>query len=130
LMVSLVATLTLFSQTVTDTTTKCFPIPIVKMIVKDLLSGDEAKEQLKLTEFQLKETEKKVDLKDSIIYKMEEKEKNYMQIIFDERSKYGVLEDHTKKVENNLKIEKLKGRFSRSILGGGAAILVILLILK
>jgi hypothetical protein len=100
------------------------------MIVKDLLSGDEAKEQLKLTEFQLKETEKKVDLKDSIIYKMEEKEKNYMQIIFDERSKYGVLEDHTKKVENNLKIEKLKGRFSRSILGGGAAILVILLILK
>ena len=129
-MVSLVATLTLFSQTVTDTTTKCFPIPIVKMIVKDLLSGDEAKEQLKLTEFQLKETEKKVDLKDSIIYKMEEKEKNYMQIIFDERSKYGVLEDHTKKVENNLKIEKLKGRFSRSILGGGAAILVILLILK
>ena len=129
-MVSLVATLTLFSQTVTDTTTKCFPIPIVKMIVKDLLSGDEAKEQLKLTEFQLKETEKKVDLKDSIIYKMEEKEKNYIQIIFDERSKYGVLEDHTKKVENNLKIEKLKGRFSRSILGGGAAILVILLILK
>lgn len=129
-MASLVATLTLFSQTVTDTTTKCFPIPIVKMIVKDLLSGDEAKEQLKLTEFQLKETEKKVDLKDSIIYKMEEKEKNYMQIIFDERSKYGVLEDHTKKVENNLKIEKLKGRFSRSILGGGAAILVILLILK
>jgi len=129
-MVSLVATSTLFSQTVTDTTTKCFPIPMVKMIVKDLLSGDEAKEQLKLTEFQLKETEKKVDLKDSIIYKMEEKEKNYMQIIFDERSKYGVLEDHTKKVENNLKIEKLKGRFSRSILGGGAAILVILLILK
>ena len=129
-MVSLVVTLTLFSQTVTDTTTKCFPIPMVKLIMKDLLSGDEAKAQLKLTELQLQETEKKVDLKDSIIYKMEEKEKNYMQIIFDERSKYGILQDHTKKVENNLRIEKLKGRFSRSILGGGVAILVILLILK
>jgi len=129
-MVSLVVTLTLFSQTVTDTTTKCFPIPMVKLIMKDLISGDEAKEQLRLTELQLKETEKKVDLKDSIIFKMEEKEKTYMQLIFDERSKYGILEDHTKKVENNLKIEKLKGRFSRSILGGGAAILVILLILK
>jgi len=129
-MVSLVVTSTLFSQTVTDTTTKCFPIPMVKLIMKDLISGDEAKEQLKLTELQLKETEKKVDLKDSIIFKMEEKEKNYMQLIFNERSKYGILEDHTKKVENNLKIEKLKGRFSRSILGGGVAIAIILLILK
>jgi len=103
---------------------------MVKLIMKDLISGDEAKEQLKLTELQLKETEKKVDLKDSIIFKMEEKEKNYMQLIFDERSKYGILEDHTKKVENNLKIEKLKGRFSRSILGGGIAVAIILLILK
>lgn len=94
------------------------------------MSGDSAKEQLKLTELQLLETEKKVELKDSIIFKMVEKEKNYMQLIFDERSKYNVLEGHTKKVENNLKIEKLKGRFSRSILGGGVAILIILLIIK
>lgn len=129
-MVSLVVTSTLFSQTVMDTLPKCFPIPVVKLIVKDLLSGDSAKEQLKLTELQLVETEKKVSLKDSIIFKMVEKEKNYMQLIFDERSKYSVLEDHTKKVESSLKIEKLKGRFSRSILGGGVAILIILLIIK
>ena len=103
---------------------------MVKLIMKDLLSGDEAKEQLKLSELQLKEMENKVNLKDSIIYKMNEKEKTYMQLIFDERSKYNILEDHTKKVENGLKIEKLKGRFSRSILGGGVAILILLLILK
>jgi len=35
--------------------------------MKDLLSGDSAKAQLKLTEIQLKETENKVVFKDSII---------------------------------------------------------------
>ena len=126
----MIVTLTAFSQKDTTSTTKCFPNNVVKLIIKDILSGDSAKAQLSLTEQQLKETEKKVDLKDSIIYKMELKDKNYLDIILDERSKYGILEDHTKKLETGLKIEKLKGRFSRSILGGAAAILTILLIVK
>ena len=51
--------LTAFSQTVTNNQqTKCFPLPVVKKITKDLLSGDSAKAQLKLTENQLIETEK------------------------------------------------------------------------
>lgn len=132
MIILITTTLTLFSQDVTDfdTTKKCFPIPVVKMIMKDLLSGDQAKEELKLSEFHITELEKKVDFKDSIINKMNEKEKTYLEIITDERKKYGIIETHTKKVEQALKIEKLKGRFSRSILGGGVAILTILLIIK
>ena len=50
--------LTAFSQTDTNKEpVKCFPIPIVKQITKDLLSGDSAKAQLKLTEQQLYKTE-------------------------------------------------------------------------
>ena len=46
--------LTAFSQTGTNKVpTKCFPIPTVKLIVKDLMSGDSAKAQLKLVEQQL-----------------------------------------------------------------------------
>jgi hypothetical protein len=47
--------LTVFSQTDTTSNTKCFPIPVVKQIMKDIISGDSAKEQLKLTESQLVE---------------------------------------------------------------------------
>jgi hypothetical protein len=46
--------LTNFSQT--GTKTKCFPESVANMIAKDLLSGDSAKIQLKLTEEQLLET--------------------------------------------------------------------------
>ena len=102
----------------------------MKNIIKDLISGDECKEELRLTEQQLKETEKKVELKDSVIYKMEEKEKNYLTLLIDERTKYGVLEDHTKKLETNLKIRKLEAKFTRALSGGAILVLTTLLILK
>jgi hypothetical protein len=60
--------LTAFSQIDTNKEpVKCFPIPIVKQITKDLLSGDSAKAQLKLTEQQLYKTENIVEMKDSVI---------------------------------------------------------------
>ena len=53
-----------FSQTGTNNEpVKCFPIPVVKQITKDLISGDSAKAQLKLTELQLAETEKIIEKK-------------------------------------------------------------------
>ena len=56
LILTLNLSLTAFSQTGTSNEpVKCFPIPVVKQITKDLLSGDSAKAQLKLTEQQLAE---------------------------------------------------------------------------
>ena len=123
---------TAFSQTGTDSIPKekCFPVPVVKMIVKDLLSGDSAKAQLKLTEEQLKETENKVVIKDSIIFKMQEKEINYLTIIGDERNKYGELDKYTKKLEFDLRLEKVKGRLTKYVSIGAAAILTFFLITK
>jgi hypothetical protein len=110
--------LTAFSQTGTNNQpTKCFPIPVVKQITKDLISGDSAKAQLKLTEQQLLETENKVVLKDSVISLLRIKENNYQTIIGAQDQKYSILENHTKKVEWNLKKEKIKGKFT-SILSG------------
>jgi hypothetical protein len=82
--------LTAFSQTATDIQpVKSFPIPVVKLIIKDLISGDMAKVELKLTEQQLRETENKVSLKDSIIGSMRLKELGYTQIIGDQNQKFG-----------------------------------------
>ena len=44
------------------------PIPVVKQIMKDLLVGDSAKAELKLTEVQLVQTEKKKNFLLSIIF--------------------------------------------------------------
>jgi len=120
--------LTAFSQTDTSKKTKSFPIPVVKQIMKDLLSGDEAKAQLKLSDSLLTMTEKKVELKDSVIIAMQTKEINYLTLIDSQNQKYNLLENYTKKVESDLKKEKVKGKFKTIISGGVILALSILLI--
>jgi hypothetical protein len=108
--------LTVFSQTDTTSNTKCFPIPVVKQIMKDIISGDSAKEQLKLTESQLVETEKKVGLKDSVINTLRLKEVNYQTIIDGEKEKFKIVEKYSKRLEFEIKREKVKNKF-KSIVG-------------
>jgi hypothetical protein len=123
--------LTAFSQTDTNNKTepvKCFPISKVKEIVKDLKSGDEAKEQLKLSDSLLVVTEKKVELKDSIITTMQIKEQNYVSIIDAQNQKYKVMEDYSKKLEFQLKKEKVKNKFTSIISGVAVLVLGTLLI--
>jgi len=131
LLAILTTTLTAFSQTDTSKEpVKSFPISTVKKIIKDLKSGDEAKAQLKLSDSLLVVTEGKVVLKDSIINTMKIKEVNYVNTIGAQNEKYNVLEGYTKKVELNLKKEKVKGKF-KSILGTGViAVLTFFLITK
>ena len=105
-----------FSQTDTSTNTKCFPIPVVRQIMKDILIGDSAKAQLKMTELQLSETEKKVVMKDSIISTLRLKEINYQSIIDGEKEKFKIMENYSKKLEFDLKKEKVKNKF-KSIVG-------------
>jgi len=131
LIAILTTTLTAFSQTDTSKEpVKSFPISTVRKIIKDLKSGDEAKAQLKLSDSLLVVTEGKVVLKDSVINTMKIKEVNYVNIIGAQNDKYNVLEGYTKKVELNLKKEKVKGKF-KSILGTGViAVLTFFLITK
>jgi hypothetical protein len=84
--------------------------------VKDLLSGDSAKAQLKVTELQLLETEKKVVLKDSIINTMKIKEINYQTIIAAEKEKFQIVENYSKTLEKDLRKERVKSKF-KSIMG-------------
>lgn len=127
----LTTTLTAFSQTDTSKEpVKSFPISTVKKIIKDLKSGDEAKAQLKLSDSLLVVTEGKVVLKDSVINTMKIKEVNYVNIIGAQNEKYNVLEGYSKKIEWDLKKEKVKGKF-KSILGTGViAVLTFFLITK
>ena len=125
----MISSLTAFSQKGTDTIpTKQFPIPVVKLIVKDLLSGDSAKAQLKLTTKQLEETKKIVSLKDSLIVKLEQKNANSEEIIGLSSEKFSTLETHTKKVERELRREKIKTKIFKTLSFAGSAVIVALLI--
>jgi hypothetical protein len=121
LAVTLTFSLTAFSQIATDTTTttnvKSIPVTVLKMIVKDLMAGDSAKSILKLTELQLKETENKVSLKDSVISVMKTKEINYNEIISVGKEKYKIQEDYSKSLEKALRKEKVKNKFTKIISG-------------
>lgn len=74
--------------------------------------------ELTLCNEQTIKLEEKISLKDSVIFTMQEKEKNYKKIILTHEEKFNVLEQYTKSVEIKLKKEKLKGKF-KSFIGGG-----------
>ena len=105
-------------------------MPVVKQIMKDLVSGDSAKAQLKLTEQQLIQTEKMVELKDSVITTLRAKESNYQTIVGLEKQKFDIMEKYSKKLEFDLKKEQVKNKF-KSILGTGViAVLTFFLVTK
>ena len=115
--------MTAFSQQDTSIKTKCLPVPVFKQIAQDLLAGDQAKAELKIVNEQLVKTEEKVVLKDSVINTMKIKETNYVKIIDVQNQKYGVLEGYSKKLEWDLKKEKVKGKF-KSIVGTGVVVIL------
>ncbi len=122
--------LTAFSQQDTTIKVKCLPVSTFKQIAQDLLKGDLAIAQLKLSEQQIIHIENKVVLKDSVINTMKVKESNYIKVIDTQNEKYNVMEKYSKKLEWDLKKEKVKGNF-KSIIGTGLiAVLTFLLITK
>ena len=123
-MISLLTlSLTAFSQTGTNNQVKCFPVPVVKQIMKDLLSGDEAKLQLKLSDSLLRVTENKVIIQDSIISDMKLKEDNYKKELKLAQDKLAITEDYSHQLEKDLKKQKVKNKFT-SILSGTALIVL------
>ena len=112
---------TCFSQTVTKTYTDTqkivLPVPVAKQIVIDLLRGDSAFAQLKMSNQQIVELETMISLKDSVIEKMKLKEENYNLIITDERKKTEIYQKELKITQKELKRIKAKRTFTNIISG-------------
>lgn len=112
---------TCFSQTVTksytDTQKIVLSVPVAKQIVIDLLRGDSAFAQLKMSNQHIIELENMVSLKDSVIDKMKLKEENYNLIISDERNKIEIYQKELKFTQKELKRIKAKRTFTNIISG-------------
>ena len=85
----------------------CIDTSTARKIGIDLVAGDECKQEINLVKNNLSMTELKVKLKDSIIYKMEEKEYDLNYIISKKDDMYNKQEEISNTLQKELKSQKL-----------------------
>lgn len=107
-----------FSQTDTvSIQTKTFPIAIVREIAKDLVRYDSMKNELIIVNNLAIENNKKLFLKDSLLFSYIEKEQKYKEIIKIQNEKYNVLNESYMNNNNLLKKEKVKNTINQILIG-------------
>ena len=119
LMILMIVSLKSFSQTDTDTTSIQLQKPIAKLVIKDLITGDGAKEELVHTVDKLQLLEQKIVLKDSIITNLNGQISNFNSIIGTKSDQLSLYKELSERLKKDLKKQKLKTK-----LVGGAGILV------
>ena len=115
-----------FSQSVTDSTSIRLEKPIVKLVIKDLITGDDAKSELSLTNNKINLLNQKIILKDSVIFNLNTKIDNIRSIVMTKDDQLILSQQLSKRLENDLKKQKLKTKIS---IGAGVATAVAILLL-
>ena len=103
-------------------------VPIVRLVIKDLVTFDGLKLQLVETEKLLQLSDKKIILKDSIITNMETKVVNFETIITKKDEQFSLERQKSESLLKELKQEKRKGFFYKIGSGFGAAAIILLLV--
>ena len=117
-----------FSQTATDSTSIQLKKTIARLVIKDLIRGDGAKQQIKLFGEKINILEQKVSLKDSIIFKLNSKLSNFNDIALTQSQQLEISQKLSKRLEQDLKKQKLQTKLFKY--GSGVAVIgVIALIL-
>ena len=125
----ILAFLPLFSKAQTQDTIR-IPAPIAKLIVKDLVSGDSAKAELKLSTITISLLESKVTLKDSIISGHVQKGIMYEERIKNEQLKFDAQGLWVKDLQKQNKKLKVKLTFTKIVGAAVAGTLTYLYITK
>ena len=107
-----------FSQNVTDSTSIQLKKPVAKLVIKDLITGDGAKNELALTLDKVLLFEEKISLKDSIILNLNNKIKNYNSIISTKSDQLLLSQKLSKTLQQDLKKQKLK----TNLMGGAGLV--------
>jgi len=125
----ILAFLPLFGKAQTQDTIR-IPAPIAKLIVKDLVSGDSAKAELKLSTITISLLESKVTLKDSIISGHVQKGIMYEERIKNEQLKFDAQGLWVKDLQKQNKKLKVKLTFTKIVGTAIAGTLTYLYITK
>ena len=110
---------TSFSQTATDSTSIRLEKPIVKLVIKDLITGDGAKEELSLVEQKIELLETKIVFKDSVISTLDNRVLNLENILNTKSDQLSLSQELSNKLQTDLKKQKVKTKLTT-----GAGILV------
>ena len=115
------------SQTATDSTKIVLTKPVAKLVIQDIVVGDQLKIQLKTTAELLKETNLKLDTQSFLVVNLETQVGNYKSIIADLNSKSNIQVDLAKDLEKALKAQKRRTFFYKmgTVVGGVATLLLL-----
>ena len=111
--------LSVFSQSATDTSSIQLRKPLARLVIKDLIIGDGSKEQISILNTKIGLLENKIVLKDSIIFNLNTKVTNYESILNVKGDQLAISQELSKKLQTDLQKAKLKGK-----LMGGAGLLL------
>jgi hypothetical protein len=119
-----------FSQSATDSTSIQLKKPTARLVIKDLIKGDGAKQELVLFKEKTTLLEQKIVLKDSIISTLNSKVNNFEIIVDTQKQQLALSQELSNRLQSDLKKQKIKTKLT-----GGLGILVAiatttLLILK
>ena len=116
-----------FSQSVTDSTSIQLEKPIAKLVIKDLITGDGAKDELAITIDKIKLFEQKIVLKDSIISNLNSQIGNFNSIMLTKNDQLLLSQELSKKLETDLKKQKMKNKLTMGagLVGIVAAVLLV-----
>ena len=81
---------------------------VAREIIKDLIKGDAAIEQLEVFEKQVETLELKVTLKDSVIFNLQQQVSNLNQIEQDKSEQLGLSQELSEQLNKDLKKQKAK----------------------
>jgi len=101
-----------FSQNVTNSTSIQLKKPIAKLVIKDLITGDGAKNELAITIDKIKLFEQKIVLKDSIILNLNNKINNFDSILLTKSDQLLLSQELSKRLEQDLQKQKLKNKLT------------------
>ena len=111
---------TSFSQNDTDSTSIQLEVPVAKLVIKDLISGDGAKEELIINFEKVNLLNQKLVLKDSVIANLNSKIFNFNSMLDTKSNQLTLSQELSKKLETDLKKQQLKTK-----LMGGAGIVAV-----
>ena len=127
LMILMMMNLKSFSQSVTDSTSIQLKKPIAKLVIKDLITGDGAKNELALTLDKIYLLEQKVVLKDSVINNLKLQVNNFNSILDTKSDQLSLSQELSKKLQTDLKKQKLKTKLMGGVglIAVGAAVIIL-----
>jgi uncharacterized coiled-coil protein SlyX len=99
---------------------------VAKLVIKDLLTGDEAKDELVLSVKKFQLLEQKVVLKDSVISNLNDQITNFNSMILTKNDQLSLSEELSKKLKKDLQKQKLKTKLV-GLAGIGVAVGILVI---